>query len=65
MGRDEKRAPLKTPAWEATFFADGTKFQPRTCVQVELSREPAVRSFLIIGQQNNAKYAFHYKFKIK
>ena len=28
MGRDEKRAPLKTPAWEATLLAARDVFPP-------------------------------------
>ena len=27
MGRDEKRAPLKTPAWEATPFQDDAQVE--------------------------------------
>ena len=29
VGRDEKRASLKTPAWEASFRADGMKEMSR------------------------------------
>ena len=29
VGRDEKRAPLKTPTWEASFRADGMKEMSR------------------------------------
>ena len=25
VGRDEKRAPLKTPAWEARYYVEGNK----------------------------------------
>ena len=25
VGRDEKRAPLKTPAWEASIFSENAK----------------------------------------
>ena len=30
MGRDEKRAPLKTPAWEATLLAARDVFPPES-----------------------------------
>ena len=43
MGRDEKRAPLKTPAWEASgtkthrdFFASRAASQPENLVPLPL-----------------------------
>ena len=50
VGRDEKRAPLKTPAWEATIVETINPFSPKLITKLKIVSKVSPLNCSVLGE---------------
>ena len=51
VGKDEKRAPLKTPAWEATIVETTNPFPPKSITKLNIvSKVSPLNCFVLLSK---------------